>query len=148
MDNLFPIGSLENITLKDKQYKVFKGSYAFDFQAGEFIKNSDGSIKKVNDFESYIQWCQKAMMTARFKYMAYSSKFGEEGNNIIGSILDDKAIELEIKRITTEALIVHSRTEGVENFRFNWKNGEVNYDYEIITIYEERKVLNNTMKVR
>lgn len=148
MPNLFPTESLENVTLKENKPIQFKGSYAFDFEKGDFIRNYDGSIAKVNDFEAYVQWCQKAMMTARFKYLAYSSRYGEESRNIIGSDLDNKAIELEIKRITTEALIVHPRTESVENFQFHWSNGQVDYDYEVITIYRERKVLKNTMKVR
>lgn len=148
MPNLFPNGSLENIILKEKKPAEFKGSYAFDFEKGEFIKNSDGSIRKVNDFEAYIQWCQKAMMTARFKYIAYSSRYGEESKNIIGSDLDDKAIELEIKRITKETLLVHPRTRDVENFKFRWNNGQVDYEYEVVTIFSEREVINKTMKVR
>lgn len=148
MPNLFPKGNLESITLKDKKPTQFKGSYAFNFETGEFIKNSDGSIAKVNDFEAYVQWCQKAMMTARFKYIAYSNRYGEESRNIIGSNLDNNAIELELKRITKESLMVHPRTKDVDNFQFRWGNGEVYYDYEVITTLDEKKLLSRTLKVR
>lgn len=148
MPNLFPSGSLENVTLKQNKPIQFKGSYAFDFEKGDFIRSSDGSIAKINDFDAYVQWCQKAMMTARFKYLAYSSRYGEESRNIIGSNLDNKAIELELKRITKEALMVHPRTKDVDNFQFRWGNGEVFYDYEVITILDERTILNNSLKVR
>lgn len=148
MPNLFPTGSLENVTLKETKPIQFKGSYAFDFEKGDFIRNSDGSIAKVNDFEAYVQWCQKAMMTARFKYLAYSSRYGEESRNIVGSNLDNKAIELEIKRITKEALMVHPRTKDIDNFQFKWGNGELEYNYEVITTLGERKLLSRTLKVR
>lgn len=148
MPNLFPKGSINNITLKKENPIIFKGSYAFDFERGEFIKNPDGSIAKCNEFEAYVQWCQKAMMTARFKYLAYSNQYGQELRNIVGSDLDNKAIELEIKRIVKEALMVHPLTNSVENFEFKWENGELYYDYEVITIKQQRKFLTSKLKVR
>ena len=144
MANLFPIGSLETITIKENTNVEFKGSYAINFETGEFIKNPDGSIKILDYFEAYIQWCYIAMMTARYRYRAYSERFGRD---IIGSVIDKKAMELELKRVTQEALKVHPMTESVENFVFDWRNGEVYYDFEIITIKGQKKVLTSKEKV-
>lgn len=145
MANLFPTGSLENVTLKENKTVEFKGSYAIDFKTMEFIKNLDGTIKVLDVFESYIQWCQLAMMTARYKYKAYSSKFGRD---IIGKTIDTKAMELELKRITTEALMVHPMTSSVDNFVFTWGNGEVYYTYDVTTTKGQSKALTNTEKAR
>lgn len=144
MANLFPIGSLETITIKENTKVEFKGSYAINFETREFIKNSDGSIKILDYFEAYIQWCYLAMMTARHKYRAYSDRFGRD---IIGSVVDKKAMELEIKRVTQEALKVHQMTESVDNFVFDWRNGEVYYDFEVKTIKGQKKVLTSKEKV-
>lgn len=144
MANLFPTGSLENITIKETADVEFKGSYAINFETGEFIKNPDGSIKILDEFEGYIQWCEKAMLTARYKYGAYSNRYGKD---IIGSTLDNKALELEIKRITQEALMVHPMTKSVDNFLFTWGNGEVNYTYEVYTIQGQNKILTSIKKV-
>lgn len=143
MPSLFPEGSLENVTLKEDNPVELKKTYAINFETGEFIKNPDGSIKLLNEFDSYIQWCQKAMMTARYKYVAYSELYGKD---IIGSSLDKKAMELEIKRVTREALMVHPFTQDVDSFSFDWKNGEVFYEYEITAIDNQRRVLTNTEK--
>lgn len=144
MANLFPDGSLETVTIKENTKIEFKGTYAINFETGEFIRNPDGSIKVLDEFEGYIQWCEKAMLTTRYKYRAYSSRYGKD---IIGSFKDEKAMELEIKRITQEALMVHPMTESVDNFIFNWLNGEVYYEYEVKTITGQKKVLTSKEKV-
>lgn len=144
MANLFPIGSLESLDIKENKKIEFKGTYAFDFIKGDFIRNPNGSIKVLDEFGAYIQWCEKVMLTARYKYSAYSNKYGKD---IIGSNMDRKAIELELKRITSEALLVHPMTKLVDNFTFSWGNAEVYYTYEITTIKGQNKVLTSTMKV-
>ncbi|ALB46206.1 DUF2634 domain-containing protein [Clostridium beijerinckii] len=144
MSNLFPIGSLETTTLTNNSNTNFKGTYAFDFESGDFVKNADGSVKILNEFEAYVQWCQKAMITSRYQYSAYSSKFGKD---IIGSELDNAAIELELKRITQEALVVHPMTESVDNFTFTWENGEVYYTYEVTSKKGQTATLKSLKKV-
>lgn len=145
MANLFPMGSLETVTVKENTTVEVKGSYAINFETGEFIKNPDGTTKILGVFESYIQWCQLAMMTTRYKYMAYSSKFGRD---IIGKTVDQKAMELELKRVTQEALMVHPITSSVDSFVFTWGNGEVYYTYEVTTVQGQTKELSNIEKVR
>ncbi|NOW92319.1 hypothetical protein BCD91_004342 [Clostridium beijerinckii] len=145
MANLFPSGSLQSTDLGNNPLTTkFKGSYAIDFETGEFIRNPDGTIKILDEFEAYIQWCQKAMITARYKYRAYSNRYGRD---IIGSSLDEKAMELEIKRVTQEALMVHPMTSSVDNFSFEWRNGEVYYEYEVKSIQGKTQVLKSKEKV-
>lgn len=145
MANLFPTGSLNgSINTQPKEDFEFKCTYAFDFESGEFIKNADGSIKILNEFEAYVQWCQKAMLTSRYKCSAYSDRFGKD---IIGSNLDNKAIELELIRTTKEALLVHPMTSNVDNFEFEWKDSEVYYTYKVISTTGESKVLAANEKV-
>lgn len=144
MPSLFPDGSLEEITLKEDTPIELKRTYAINFETGEFVKNPDGSIKLLNEFDSYIQWCQKALMTLRYKYVAYSDLYGKD---IISSNLDKKAMELEIKRVTREALMVHPFTQDVNSFSFDWRNGEVFYTYEVTTADNQTKTLTNIEKV-
>lgn len=139
MANLFASGSLESTNLaQNSSITDFKGSYAIDFETGEFSRNPDGTIKILDIFNGYIQWCEKAMQTARYKYKSYSNRYGKD---IIGSSLNQNAMELEIKRVTKEALMVHPMTADVDNFTFNWGNGEVYYEYEITTVQGQKKVL-------
>lgn len=145
MPSLFPEGSLNAATVTDNSKINYKGTYAYDFDNGDFIRNADGSIKVLNEFEAYVQWCQKAMLTARYKYSAYSSKFGKD---IIASDLSDrKAIELELERITQEALLVHPMTKGVDNFTFTWNGDSVYYTYSVTSIKGQTSMLSSNAKV-
>lgn len=150
MPNLFPEDmSFEETNIESMNEPLeFKGSYLFDFEKGEFVKNPDGTIAKCDDLQAYVQWCYKAMATPRYK-LAYSDLYGHEFKDLIGKNLSKEAIELEIKRMTTETLMVHPRTQEVTDFQFCWSNNkeEVYYTYKVITIDDERILLNNTVKV-
>lgn len=151
MPNLFPEDTnLEENNIEEslEEPLEFKGSYLFDFKTGEFVTNPDGTIAKANDLESYVQWCYKAMATPRYK-LAYSDLYGQEFKNIMGKDISKSAIELEIQRMTEDALMVHPRTKDVDNFIFKWLRGkeEVYYEFEIATIDEEKFMLHSELKV-
>ncbi|KLU74284.1 MULTISPECIES: DUF2634 domain-containing protein [Clostridium] len=152
MSNLFPKETNFNtISLEDVLDANLdcNGSYAFDFKKGEFVTNPDGSIAKCDAFQAYIQWCNKAILTPRYK-LAYDDLYGQEFKSIIGSGLTKPAIELEVKRMTIETLMVHPRTKGVTNFQFRWSihKEELYYTYEVLTINDEKAILDNIVKVR
>ncbi|EGO86274.1 DUF2634 domain-containing protein [Clostridium botulinum C] len=152
MPNLFP-ESIEfeenNIEELLEEPSEFKGSYLFDFKKREFVKNPDGTIAKCDAFKAYIQWCNKALLTPRYK-LAYDDLYGQEFKSIIGSGLSKPAIELEIKRMTIETLMVHPKTKDVTNFKFKWSNNkeELYYIFEVLTTTYEKTILDNIVKVR
>ncbi|MFV3031036.1 DUF2634 domain-containing protein [Clostridium botulinum] len=150
MPNLFPDTNLEENNIEELEEPIidFKGSYLFDFKTGEFVTNPDGTIAKANDLEAYVQWCYKAMATPRYK-LAYSDLYGQEFKNIIGQDISKDAIELETKRMTEETLMVHPRTKDVDNFAFTWNENKevVCFEFEIITIDEEKFMLHSELKV-
>ncbi|MDU5720766.1 MAG: DUF2634 domain-containing protein [Clostridium perfringens] len=144
MANLFPTNSIESVTIKENSTFELKGSYAIDFETMTFIKNPDGTVKILNGYDAYIQWCQLAIMTIRNRFKAYTYRFGREELN---KELNKEATEMELVRITQEALMVHPNTESVDSFSFTWKNGEVYYEYKVTPIKGQSKVLKNTEKV-
>lgn len=144
MANLFPTNSIESVTIKENSTFELKGSYAIDFETMTFIKNPDGTVKILNSYDAYIQWCQLAIMTIRNRFKAYTYRFGREELN---KELNKEATEMELVRITQEALMVHPNTESVDSFSFTWKNGEVYYEYKVTPIKGQSKVLKNTEKV-
>lgn len=147
MANLFPIDTnFEELEIQNNDEIEFKGSYKFDFSTGKFIKNVDGTIAKCTEEEAYIQWCQKAMITPRF-LLAYSELFGHEIDSLRGSKLSKEAIELEVKRMTKETLMVHPKTIDVDSFRFTWNNGNLHYEYNVNSYYNN-STLSNELKVR
>lgn len=144
MANLFPTNSIESVTIKENSTFELKGSYAIDFETMTFIKNPDGTVKILNSYDAYIQWCQLAIMTIRNRFKAYTYRFGREELN---KELNKEATEMELVRITQEALMVHPNTESVDSFSFTWKNGEVYYKYRVNPVNGQSKILKNTQKV-
>jgi len=144
MANLFPTNSIESVTIKENSTFELKGSYAIDFETMTFIKNPDGTVKILNSYDAYIQWCQLAIMTIRNRFKAYTYRFGREELN---KELNKEATEMELVRITQEALMVHPNTKSVDSFSFTWKNGEVYYKYRVNPVNGQSKILKNTQKV-
>ena len=144
MANLFPTNSIESVTIKENSTFELKGSYAIDFETMTFIKNPDGTVKILNSYDAYIQWCQLAIMTIRNRFKAYTYRFGREELN---KELNKEATEMELTRITQEALMVHPNTKSVDSFSFTWKNGEVYYKYRVNPVNGQSKILKNTQKV-
>lgn len=144
MANLFPVNSIESITIKENSTFELKGSYAIDFETMTFIKNPDGTVKILNGYDAYIQWCQLAMMTARNRFKAYTYRFGRDELN---KELNKEATEMEVKRITQEALMVHPNTKSVDSFSYTWGNGELYCEYEVEPVQGHKKILKNTLKV-
>ncbi|EGT3846070.1 DUF2634 domain-containing protein [Clostridioides difficile] len=151
MPNLFPQNeTFETVELKNnnKNELDLKESFLFDFIKGEFVKNADGTLKRCNKVEAYKQWCQKAILTPRYKRSAYSSVYGSEIKDLIASNLSQSAKELEISRLIKETILVHPYTKEVSNFIFNWLENSslVNYEFDVLTIDDENIVIDGNIK--
>lgn len=128
--SIFPENFLEDdITTLNDNFEQ-QQSYAIDFDTMTYKKDSSGNIILLDKFESYLQWCQLAVMTERNNYIAYDERFGID--SLIGSS-DRKLIESELKRIISDALLVHPLTQNVDDFIFTWKNDVVYCEYRIIS---------------
>lgn len=128
--SIFPENFLEDeLTTLNDDFEQ-QQSYAIDFDTMTYKKDSSGNIILLDKFESYLQWCQLAVMTERNNYIAYDEKFGIDA--LIGSS-DRKLIESELERIISDALLVHPLTQNVDNFIFTWKNDVVYCEYRIIS---------------
>lgn len=144
MASLYP--SLENNTqiIKNESASNFvqKRTYALDLSTMQFIKNPDGTVKLLDEFESYMQWCQLALITARTKFIAYSNKFGVDEVQVN---LDHDLTESEIKRVTTEALSVHPLTESVSDFSFTW-NTDIYFEFKVTSSLGSKTLSSNITK--
>lgn len=151
MPNLFPQNeTFETVELKNNNENELdlKGSFLFDFIKGEFVKNADGTLKKCDKVQAYKQWCQKAILTPRYKRSAYSSVYGSEIKDLIASNLSQSAKELEISRLIKETILVHPYTKEVSNFIFNWLENSrlVNYEFDVLTIDDENITIDGNIK--
>lgn len=155
-NNLFPEDMDFDLEVTDlledetEHIENFKKSYAFDFEKGEFIRGPDGKILLVNRLESYMQWCHKTLLTKRYKHLSYTTVYGQEYYTLIGQITSKAADELEVERMTREALMVHPYTKSVQDFRFEWDKNkeELYFEFDVITVLDELFTLELKVEMR
>ena len=80
--------------------------YAYDFENNELL-TKNGEHYYVYGNEAMKIWIYKCMLTDRFRYSAYTNKFGTEVYTLIGEVISNKLKEAEVKRYITEAIMVH-----------------------------------------
>ena len=148
---LFPLGFAESdenpIDLQNDEEVVFKRSYKFDFKKGDFVTTNTGVVVGTEGTESWRQWCEKAMMTDRYKHRIYSRLYGQEIEDLIPLGLSREANELEIARITEETLMLDPRTASVSDFSFSWAGDECYYSFIVSNIYDETETINSLVVI-
>lgn len=80
--------------------------YAYDFENNELLTRN-GEHYYVYGNEAMKIWIYKCMLTDRFRYSAYTDRFGTEVYSLIGEVISTKLKEAEVKRYITEAIMVH-----------------------------------------
>ncbi|WP_121615206.1 DUF2634 domain-containing protein [Virgibacillus halodenitrificans] len=139
MPNLFPAGVDENMVQADTDSDEVKfgRSWKFDFNKGEFVTSPVGKVQEADPLEAWVEWCKKAINTARYRYLIYSEDHGQEFHDLISLHLTREANESEIQRMITECLMVNPRTARVENFIFHWEKDTVRFSFDIYNVLDE-----------
>lgn len=125
-------------TLKPDVLPFIK-EYAWDFEKNEFILE-DGKPKIVAGIEAIKVWIYKALLTPRFRYMAYTWNYGSEFEDLIGKSLSRAATETECKRYLEEALMINPYIKSISNIKVNL-NDSLNIDFTVNTIYGEVNIV-------
>lgn len=149
MPNLFPIEDIEATgAIEEQPVQTYGRSWQFDFTKGDFVRDFTGKVLEADQHTAWVQWCQKALFTQRYRYLAYSSDYGSEYEELIGRPYNRAAIESEIERMTKEALFVHPNTQSVDDFIFEWKDDAVYFTCTVTpTVGEAIQISNNIMGV-
>ena len=145
MANLYPVNVNFVSSLNNSEYE-FKSTYAYDFESKTLTKNIDGTVKKLSVFDSYVQWCLKALLTSRYCYPIYDNYYGCDKIDI--NNIDYEALKLEIKRTVTECLKVHPLTKDVSNFDFEFRDEEIYYTFDLTSTLGSSATLNSTLILR
>ena len=80
--------------------------YAYDFENNELLTKR-GRHYYVYGNEAMKIWIYKCMLSERFRFSAYTDRFGTEVFTLIGEVISTKLKEAEVKRYITEAVMVH-----------------------------------------
>lgn len=113
--------------------------YEFDVNTGLIVVRN-GSINIVEGLEAIKTWIYKCLMTQRNRYDAYTSNYGQEYEELIGSGLSQDAISSEAKRMTEEALKVNPHISSITNFTVSFFDNVMQLDFIAVTDYGNIKI--------
>ena len=138
MPSLYPAFEMPEM-MEQQQTQLapeYPRSYLFDFDKGDFVRDGTGRIVVCDGHTAWVQWCIKAVMTERFSRLAYSGNYGVEIDEALKQPTR-AAVETEVERTITEALLADPRTYAVRDFSFEWRGNELYVSFTVIPVVGE-----------
>lgn len=135
MPNLYPVFDMPEL-VEQKQTEPapkYGKSWLFDFEKGDFVVDGAGRVVEVDGHTAWVQWCVKTVLTQRFAHVIYSFDYGTELEEA-SKQPSRKAVEAELERTITEALLVDPRTEVVKDFAFEWDGDIVKVSFTVVPV--------------
>lgn len=109
--------------------------YAFDFENNCLKKNDAGQNYYVYRNEALKVWIYKALMTIRYRHLAYTDDFGNEMFDLISESINQDVLLLELKRYITEALMYNEYIRELNSFEFEITGSKVKVSFTVISVY-------------
>jgi phage baseplate assembly protein W len=103
-------------------------TYYLDFDNG-IISN-----KMIEGEDALRQFIQKAIRTARFHFMIYSTEYGCELEELIGHDVSLELLKQEIPRVIKESLVYDDRIKDVTNFEIVKEKGNLYITFTVTTV--------------
>lgn len=133
--NLFPNMTVALSERAEEELPVYR-EWAYDMEHNRFLTRN-GQYYLVEKNDAIKIWIYKAAKTARYRYPAYSRKYGNEYEQLIGESSDREILENEIERLTKEMLLVNPYIEAVDDFLFRHEGARIIVFYTVTTVYGE-----------
>lgn len=111
----------------------------FDFNTGDFVFDKFRRIKTVEGARAVDQVIEKAVRTARNKFLIYSGKYGCEAQATLRLDLPTEVKKKEIAQDIREAVIYDYRILAVYNLAVELEGDMITVDYTVDSIFGERK---------
>lgn len=124
---LSPLRSREERFVEVKPAPLPSRTYMLDFESGQ-IKE-----KIIDGQEAIRQSIQKAVLTARYRYLIYNSQYGCEIETLLGQDISPQLLHSEIIRVITEALKEDDRIQAVEQFQIVRESDKLFVTFTVIT---------------
>lgn len=135
-DSMLNFNAVAN-EIQNKDNFENKISFAFDFEAGDFV-TADGAVKQLSGAEALSIWIQKILRTEKHKCEAYrDTEYGTGLETlVVGSRFSRDFVESEVKREITEALMKNNCIKAITNYNYEYKgDSHINISFDVESIY-------------
>ena len=110
----------------------YKNGLYFDFMTGDLKIDSTGKIVEASQEESWLQWCEKAIMSQWNSFLAYTDAYGMDIEYAMQQ-MNKQEREEALKQEVKNALLNDpaNRTIDVGNFSFEWGTDDVRISFVV-----------------
>ena len=137
--SLFPfISNIDEVKV-DNSFPMYK-EVAWDFESDCPVLEN-GNFKIIEGNEAIKIWVYKALLIPRYHHLIYSWDYGSELLDLIGKAYTPSLTKSEAERYIKEALEINPYILEVDVSNINFKDGALNADIKLLTIYGESEVI-------
>ncbi|TGE33318.1 DUF2634 domain-containing protein [Desulfosporosinus sp. Sb-LF] len=137
--SIFPTEVLSDLiqtTVVDSAAPAPAKEFAWDFVANDFIF-VDGKNITVTGKDAVKIWIWKALQTAKNRYRAYTSSFGNDLETLISQGLSKAALGSELERYIKESLQISPYITGIADVSSTIEGSQAQITFTAQTIYGE-----------
>lgn len=140
-NSIFPFIDVSNANTTAEDEKIEElCEYAFDFENNCLLKDETGQNYYVYKNDALKIWIYKALMTPRYRHLAYTEEYGNEMFSMIAQSIDQEILVLELKRYITEALMYNMYIQELNSFEFSIEGSKIFIKFHVISIYGEMDI--------
>ena len=88
-----------------------KREFKFDYDTGDFVRDSQHRLVPASGVEAFKQWCENCISTDRYAYSSYSTDFGIN-LNLIMALPDKSCTKLCTEKEIAEAIMADDYKEN------------------------------------
>lgn len=140
--SVFPSAALSGVPqsfqAKAEALPLFQ-EYGYDYESNE-LKLRNGSTYLVSENKALQIWVYKALLTVRYRHLAYTRDFGVEFWSMIGQSNSSDIIQSEMQRYIIEALMVNPYILELYNFLIEVSGSILQVDFDCLTVYGEMHI--------
>ena len=127
--------------LNPKTLPLFK-MYAWDFNTDNFVYDGDGNKILLEGNDALKIWVIKALKTQRYRYLAYTWRYGANLQKFIGNVMSAGERKSEMKREITECLMTCPYIRSIDSIIFSEDRHQriLKVDIELTTVYGKMTV--------
>lgn len=115
--------------------------YAYDFEQNCLAKDAAGRNYYVYGNDALRIHIYKALMTERFRHLAYSQDYGNEMLSLIGQSMNEEIAKMEVKRYIVETLMYdNDYITELKDFEFEVRESKMSIRFTVLSVYGEMDI--------
>ena len=138
--SIFPFINTEEEQTEQQTDEVLC-EYAYDFEQNCLAKDAAGRNYYVYGNDALRIHIYKALMTERFRHLAYSQDYANETLSLIGQSMNEEIAKMEVKRYIVEALMYdNDYITELKDFKFEVNESKMSVHFTVLSVYGEMEI--------